>query len=73
MTIQQLLLAQLEREIGPTRKALERVPDGKDDWKPHPKSMELGYLSVLVGTMFGWIATIVESEHLDLGPGARPP
>ena len=72
MTIREMLLAQLEREIGSTRRTLERVPEGKSDWKPHPKSMPLGYLSVLVGTMFGWIATMIESEHLDLAGGARP-
>lgn len=72
MKLNELLLAQLEREIDSTRKAIERVPDGKDDWKPHPKSMELGYLTSLVATMPGWIATMVDSEFLDLGQGSRP-
>src|SRR5687768_2007963 len=67
-----LLLAQLEREIPATRKALERVPEGQPDWKPHPKSMPMGYLSNLVATMFGWIATMIESDHLDLAAGSRP-
>jgi uncharacterized damage-inducible protein DinB len=70
MTIAETLLAQLEREVGSTRKTIERVPDGKDDWKPHPKSMQLGYLSTLVATMFGWISMMIETEHLDLGSGA---
>lgn len=73
MTIAELLLAQLEREIAPTRKAVERVPDGKPDWKPHPKSVPLGYLSSLVATMFGWIATMIESDHLDLAGGGGAP
>lgn len=72
MKINEMLLAQLEREIPATRKAVERVPEGKNDWKPHPKSTDLGYLSSLVATMFGWIATMVESEHLDLAAGERP-
>lgn len=42
MKINEYLLAQLEREIDSTRKAIERVPEGMDGWKPHPKSMELG-------------------------------
>lgn len=73
MKINELLLAQLERETPATRKALERVPDGKPDWKPHPKSMEMGYLSELVAVMFGWIATMVDSESLDLAEGKRTP
>ena len=73
MKIAELLLAQLEREVPSTRKALERVPEGKPDWKPHPKSMPLGYLSVLVATMFSWMATMIDSEHLDLATGGGGP
>jgi len=72
MTIAEMLLAQLEREAPATRKLVERVPDGKSDWKPHPKSMPMGYLSSLVASMFGWIATMIEREYLDLGGGGAP-
>jgi len=72
MKLTEILLAQLEREIASTRKTLERVPEGKRDWKPHPKSMPLGYLSVLVAVMFGWIAKMIDSDHLDLAGGDRP-
>jgi uncharacterized damage-inducible protein DinB len=72
MTIARLLLEQVEREAPATRRLVERVPDGREDWKPHPKSMELGYLSTLVATMFGWIAMMVDSEFLDLATGNRP-
>ena len=69
MKLNDLLLAQLEREIDATRKTVERVPEGRADWKPHPKSMPLGYLSTLVATMFGWIATMIDQDHLDLAAG----
>jgi uncharacterized damage-inducible protein DinB len=70
MKIADLLLAELEREAVGTRKALERVPEGRDDWKPHEKSMPFGYLAALVATMPGWAAAIVKQDELDLGaPG----
>jgi len=72
MKLTDLFLAQLEREAPTTRKVLERVPEGKFDWKPHPKSMEMGYLSALVATMFGWIATMIDQDHLDLAAGSKP-
>jgi len=40
-------------------RVLERVPEGKDDWKPHPKSMALGRLAMLVAQMPSWISLIV--------------
>src|SRR5690349_15128654 len=73
MNIARLLLDQVDRETTATRRLLERVPEGKDDWKPHPKSMPLGYLSTLVATMFGWIGMMIDSDHLDLGEGKAPP
>lgn len=68
-TIAELLLAELEREAVGTRRTLERVPEGKDDWKPHEKSMPLGYLSTLVATIPGWIVSIVAQPELDIGSG----
>jgi len=72
MKLAEMLLAQLEREVGSTRRMLERVPEGKPDWKPHPKSMPLGYLAVLTASMFGWIAKMIDNDYLDLASGARP-
>jgi len=72
MKLNEMLLAQLEREVASTRKTIERVPEGKADWKPHPKSMPLGYLSSLVAGMFGWIETMIDRDELDLAGGGGP-
>jgi len=39
MDLKQMFLAQLEPEAAATRRTLERVPEGRNDWKPHEKSM----------------------------------
>lgn len=45
MDVKEFLVGQFERETVAARKAVERVPEGRNDWKPHPKSMDLGYLA----------------------------
>ena len=71
-----LLLGDLEREAKGTRRALERVPDGRADWKPHDKSMTLGRLATLVSGMPGWIEMMINLDELDIAAGdsnTRPP
>lgn len=71
----QLLSEELAREGDLTRRMLERVPEGRDDWTPHPKSMPLGDLATLVATMPSWITMMVQKDELDLNPpgGGGPP
>jgi uncharacterized damage-inducible protein DinB len=71
MKLTDVFLAELERDAASTRRTLERVPEGQNDWKPHPKSMELGYLAALVAHMSSWIPMMVKTDELDLkSPGA---
>jgi uncharacterized damage-inducible protein DinB len=60
--------AQMEREAAITRRALERVPDGRGDWKPHEKSMTFGYLGFLVASMPSWVEMAVVRDEIDLNP-----
>jgi uncharacterized damage-inducible protein DinB len=66
--------AQLDRESAISRRVLQNVPEGKADWRPHEKSMPLGYLANLVATMPSWIAMAITQDELDLNPpGGKPP
>jgi uncharacterized damage-inducible protein DinB len=63
-----LFLEELDREAPRTRRALEQVPSGRDDWKPHSKSMPLGRLAGLVASMPSWVSLIIEQDELNLTP-----
>src|SRR6266404_9110309 len=77
MKITELLLAELDREAVGIRKTLERVPEGKNDWKPHEKSMPLGYLATIVANIPAWLDRVVNMDELDINPPGgskfRPP
>ncbi|HMG35852.1 MAG TPA: DinB family protein [Blastocatellia bacterium] len=67
MKMTELFSAQLEAEASRTRRALEKVPEGLDDWKPHEKSMPFGRLAMLVARMPAWISLIIGRDDLTLG------
>lgn len=66
MELREFFLSQLEREVAISRKVLDRVPEGRNDWKPHERSMPMGYLAALVAQMPAWIAMMLTTEELNL-------
>lgn len=68
MKLTEFLLAELDREVERSRRALEQVPEGKYDWKPHEKSMIFGYLVNMVATIPTWIAMQITQDELDVAP-----
>jgi len=72
MRIAETLLSELDEEMKGTRKVLERLPEEKLDWTPHPKSMTLGRLANHVVDMVGWGAMVLRETQLDLAPEGGP-
>ena len=68
MNLSELLRAEMDREVERSRRALEQIPEGKYDWKPHEKSMILGYLANMVATIPTWIAMQIGQDELDIAP-----
>ena len=68
MKLTEIFLADLEREVPASRRVLERVPDGRFDWKPHEKSMPMGYLAMMAAMMPEWIGMVINMDELDIAP-----
>ena len=68
MKLKEFLLAELDREVDRSRRALEQAPQGKYDWKPHERSMIFGYLANLVATIPMWITMQINQDELDIAP-----
>jgi uncharacterized damage-inducible protein DinB len=67
VSIADALLPEFDHEMAVTRKVLERVPEDKFEWTPHPKSMSMVALATHVATIPSWgLPTLTETE-LDLG------
>jgi uncharacterized damage-inducible protein DinB len=74
MSLTTALLQEFDNEAKTTRRVLERVPNDKLAWKPHPKSMSLGVLALHVAgspaAICGWAA---EDETQFKGEPPRVP
>lgn len=72
MTMSEALIAEVTREAATTRRVLERVPEGKLSWAPHPKSMSLGTLALHIAMLPGGLAEFL-SEPVREIPTFTPP
>src|SRR5262249_11380284 len=68
MKLTEFFREELDREVERSRKAVEQVPDGQYQWKPHERSMMFGYLADMVATMPTWIAMEINLDELDIAP-----
>ncbi|MFA5908464.1 MAG: DinB family protein [Vicinamibacterales bacterium] len=60
------LLPEFDREMGQTRKVLDRVPDGQFEWRPHPTSMTLGRLAEHLAEFPLWATMTMTQSELDV-------
>jgi uncharacterized damage-inducible protein DinB len=72
MGLADALLPEFDREMGVTRRLLERVPDGQFAWQPHPKSMTLGRLAEHLAELPQWVGATIMQSSLDLAAARRP-
>src|SRR5690242_3911148 len=68
MRTTELLLKELDLEAHFTRKHLERVPMHQLDFKPHEKSMTLGWLSTFTAILPTWGTVVLSKPEFDVAP-----
>ena len=69
MPISTTLLPEFDQEMATTRRLIERIPDDRPDWKPHPKSFSIAHLGQLIAMLPGWIGQTLTTTELDLATG----
>src|SRR5271156_3107414 len=73
MPIADSLLPEFDQEMANTRKVLERCPEDKFGWKPHPKSFSMGSLATHVANLPSWFVETIAKDSLDIAPPGAPP
>jgi len=66
-----LFARELQAEYTASKKCLEKIPESIYSFKPHPKSMEMGYLALLVAEIPLWIVHIVKDGVIDFATYKR--
>ncbi len=65
MSIAQSLLGEWDHEVANTIKMLQAVPDGRADWAPHAKSMNLGRIATHLAELPEWAGMTLHTPELD--------
>lgn len=63
---------EISREIQTTRRMLERAPEDRFDWRPHPKSMSLGELAVHLTELLWWQTVTLDTDGFDFSVRREP-
>ena len=66
------MIAELEQEAETTRRCLERIPEDRLSWRPHPKSMSLGQLALHIATTPGGVAQVAAADSMERPQFDRP-
>ena len=68
-----MLRKEMEQEARTTRKMLERVPEDKYDWRPHPKSMMIMELTTHIAELPAWVSLTLHTDELDFATAPYEP
>jgi uncharacterized damage-inducible protein DinB len=66
------ILMEIDQEAQTTKRVLERIPDDKLAWRPHPKSFSLGQLALHIASTPGNVATALVPDVKEVPDFSQP-
>jgi uncharacterized damage-inducible protein DinB len=66
------LLMEIDQEAQTTKRVLDRIPEGKLAWKPHPKSFSLGQLALHIASVPGSAAAAAVPDSTEVPSFLQP-
>jgi uncharacterized damage-inducible protein DinB len=70
--ISQSLLPEFDHEMATTRRVLERVPEDRASFRPHPRSMTMDRLAGHVSEIPWWAEVTLNGSKFDMNPVGGP-
>jgi uncharacterized damage-inducible protein DinB len=72
MRIVDSILMELDQEAQTTKRVLDRIPEDKLAWKPHPKSFSLGQLALHIASVPGSVAAAAVPDSMEAPSFSQP-
>ncbi|HEY2645885.1 MAG TPA: DinB family protein, partial [Candidatus Acidoferrales bacterium] len=72
MAIADSIVMELDQEAKTTQRVLERIPEDKLSWKPHPKSYSLGQLGLHIARAQGGLAEAISKDAIEVPNFTQP-
>jgi uncharacterized damage-inducible protein DinB len=66
------LLMEIDQEAKTTKRVLDRIPEDKLSWKPHPKSYSLGQLALHIASVPGNVAALAVPDTKEASNFSQP-
>jgi len=66
------ILMEIDQEAKTTKRVLERIPEDKLSWKPHPKAFSLGQLALHIASVPGSVAAAAAPDTMEAPAFSQP-
>jgi uncharacterized damage-inducible protein DinB len=66
------ILMEIDQEAQTTKRVLDRIPEDKLTWKPHPKAFSLGQLALHIASLPGSVAAAAVPDSMEAPTFSQP-